>query len=73
MIYILRRIDKDDGKFDVYNAKVVRANNPHEARRLANRKVGDEGHIWTDSTMTTCRTVNPVGDNMIVITDFNAG
>jgi hypothetical protein len=36
---------------------VVRASNHDEARHIANKQVGEEGHIWTDYKLTTCRRV----------------
>ena len=56
MIYVLR-----SRKLDVQVQKVVRAKSPEEARMIANRKVGSEGHIWTDSKLSTCRFIVPDG------------
>lgn len=71
MIYILRQ--KEDVGLDEYDAKIVRAKDAKEARKVANERVGDEGQIWEDSTMVSCRSVNAEGKGKELLGSFNAG
>ncbi len=71
MFYILRQRGRIG--YDEYSAKVVRADNPKEARALANENVGDEGQIWSDSKMVSCNSIKAEGKSKIILGSFNAG
>jgi hypothetical protein len=71
MIYLLSRTDACG--YDEYDAKVVRASNEGEARRIANEHVGDEGRIWTNKDLVTCERIEPRGTSDVILASFNAG
>lgn len=71
MIYILERTDEIG--WDEYTGKVVRAESEQEARDIANKKTGDEGKIWTDTTKVTCEQVATDGASGAILEAFNAG
>lgn len=71
MIYLLSRKSKYD--YDEYDAKVIRAKNPKEAREIANKYTGDEGKIWTDTELVSCEKINLVGTSREILGSFNAG
>ena len=49
--------------------KVVRAFNAHEARRVADKHVGKEGHIWKHAHLTSCRLLRMSGRPFVVCED----
>lgn len=49
--------------------KVVRAENANEARRIANRDVGKEGHIWTRHEFVRCNKVKLAGRPVVLCED----
>ncbi len=69
-VYLLRQIGYVG--YDEFESKVVVAQNPEEARRLANIKTGDEGKIWNKPSMVACTEVN-LNVPSIVCEVFNAG
>lgn len=66
MIYLLKRLD--DVEFDEPFAKVVRAKNETEARRIA----ADDETEWIDE-MVSCELIEPEGDSEVILTDFQHG
>ena len=76
MLYLLKRESHgitDCLGYDEYHAKVVRAENPTQAREIANEVVGDEGKIWAEERRVTCEEISPVGQAEVILADFNAG
>jgi len=71
MIFLLTRADRV--RFDEFIAKVVRASNEDEARRIANHTVGDEGRSWDDQTIVKCELVTEDGPPKEILGSFNAG
>ena len=71
MIYLLER--KDAVEYDEYDAKIVRAKNPEEARAVANRHVGDEGRIWINKKAVSCRRIKPDAVSKEIMASFRAG
>ncbi len=71
MIYLLER--KDEIGYDEYDAKVIRAKNPEEARAIANRHVGDEGRLWAEKEIVSCRRVKPDAMGKEIMSSFRAG
>ena len=49
--------------------KIVRAANANEARRIANRDVGKEGHIWTRHEYVRCNKVRLAGRPVVLCED----
>ncbi len=70
-LYLLERINETD--WDEYAAKLIRAKNESGARELANKHTGDEGKIWNDSSLASCKVVSSSGVEEEIISDFNAG
>ncbi len=70
-IYFLKRIN--DKGHDMYDAKVVRAATPKEAREIANKITGDEGRIWTDTKKVWCSRVKENAKSCEILGSFNAG
>lgn len=71
MIFILKR--KDRIGWDEYEEMVVRADNEDEARRLANEDAGDEGQLWTDYEIVSCKVVSTLGEKEVILAAFDAG
>lgn len=71
MIWKLTR--KDSVGYDEYESKIVRAKSEKEARRIANKKVGDEGPLWEDPTYVSCERVLVHGPSKELLGSFNAG
>ena len=55
-IYLLEQIITPG--YDEYEAKVIIANKPIEARILANINTGDEGKIWKNPILVSCKEVD---------------
>ena len=71
-LYLLQRKYGDIG-YDEYTDHLVRAGSEKAARRLANQKTGDEGCIWDDESLVTCKKVREHGNRKMIISSFNAG
>ncbi len=70
-LYLLEQTG--DYGHDEFVAKLIRAKNRKSARKIANITTGDEGHIWQDAKLVSCKIVKPEGKEGIIIDDFNAG
>ena len=71
MIYKLTRTDYIS--YDEFREKVVRATSPYLARKIANEHVGEEGHIWANTSMVKCKRISEDGETCVISVDFNAG
>lgn len=72
MLWVLKRLS-DRPQYDVNNGFVIRASSEDVARIMASKVRGDEGaETWTDPRLSTCDRLWPVGDDEIVMQDFNA-
>jgi hypothetical protein len=69
-IYVLVR--NDEAGYDEYDSKVFVAKNEKRAREIANRHVGDEGEMWTDTRLVACEIVD-ISVEREVVGSFNAG
>lgn len=69
-VYLLQR--NSLVKHDENRAMVVVAEIPKQARGLANSQAGDEGKIWEDTSLVSCRKVT-TGRARIVLIDYKAG
>lgn len=54
-LYRLER--KDDVGYDEYEEKIVYAKTSSQARKIANEVVGDEGEIWTNIKLVSCKRI----------------
>jgi hypothetical protein len=64
---------KHNNDYDTVQAQIVRANDENEARRLANRNVGDEGPVWENPDEVSCKVLDLNGPPEVVLTDYKAG
>lgn len=69
-IYLLNRTD--DIGYDEYDSKIVVAETARRARKLANEHVGNEGTVWQNTEIVTCRQVSTTEEGE-VLASFNAG
>lgn len=60
-------------EYDTTDAVVVRANTARRARMLALTVQGDEGAIWTDPNLTSCRSLKLHGPEKVIIESFWQG
>ena len=70
-LYLLRA--KTDPEYDAYDAHLIRAEDAKGARRFANISPGDEGSIWEDPKLSSCRQLKIEGKLGIILSSFNAG
>ncbi len=70
-LYLLQR--KDEVYLDEFLAKIVRAKNATQARRIANKETGDEGNVWHFPLTTSCVRLKEDGKACVILADFNAG
>ena len=61
--------------YDVNQGFVVRAKSSYDARKIANGRAADEGTIWDNPNLTSCRRIGEVTPGAstkpgIVLTDF---
>lgn len=70
-LYLLE--SKRSVPLDAYESFLIRARDSKEARRIANIKHADEGHIWEDPKLSSCRKISDRGKPGIIISSFNAG
>ena len=70
-LYLLTRIDGAD--YDEYDAKLIRAKDERLARGFANKKPGDEGKIWHDKQLVSCKIITISGEFEEIIASFNTG
>jgi len=71
MLYLLKQ--KNDLHHDEFWGKVIRAKNVKEARRIANVRVADEGEIWENPKLTSCKIIKTEGKSEVILNDFHAG
>jgi len=69
-IYLLKRIFAPG--YDEYDGKVIIASSAKAARKIANLKYGDEGAIWTDSSLVICKEIL-LTMPLTVLESFNVG
>ncbi|MGI9408479.1 MAG: hypothetical protein ACR2OV_00295 [Hyphomicrobiaceae bacterium] len=73
-LFVLRRLDMDAPIYDANNGFVVRAGTALRARFIAAEHAADEGpETWKDANRSTCEALSDVGNDIIVMADFNAG
>jgi len=75
MLYLLRRQDDDVG-WDEYDGFVVCAASPQQARQVANAACADEGGVWGNAKLVSCRKIGCASKNTkvgIVLGSYNAG
>ena len=70
-LYLLK--EKRLGPYDSYDSHLIRAKDPKEARRIANIISADEGPIWGNPGLSSCRRIQEEGKSGIIISSFNAG
>lgn len=69
--YLLER-NPQTVRWDEYDAQIVCASSPQEARELC--VVGDEGSLpWLDSKLTTCKVIKPTKMAGMILASFRAG
>lgn len=71
-IYVLEVIDHNYVDYDSYDGKVVVAENEVQARKISNKRTGDEGKVWEDAKIVSCRIID-VGETRVVLASFRAG
>jgi len=59
--------------YDSYDAKVIRACNETEARKIANKTIGDEGKVWEDRIVVSCKIVEEVEKSKPILESYCAG
>jgi len=72
-MYLFLLTTKESPDWDSYDAHLVRAKDPQHARKLAQGTHGDEGPIWENPKLTSCRRIKEEGTPKIIISSFNAG
>ena len=70
-LYILKHTGKIG--YDEYTLKIVRAKNAKKARDEASIIYADEGDIWRDTKLVSCKQLKIDGKPGIIMSDFNAG
>ena len=70
-LFLLKK--KKPGPYDSFDAFLIRAKDPQKARNIANNIHADEGPIWEDPKLSSCRIVKEEGGPKIIISSFNAG
>lgn len=70
-IYILNR----EGQigYDEYDSMIVCAKTPKEARDIARENCGDEGAVWNDPELSTCKILKPGKTSAVILGSYNAG
>lgn len=72
-LWLLKVVDPYSPAYDVYSEKLIRAKRSVEARKMANEKTGDEGKIWEDVVKVSSKKIKEVGQDEIIIENFDAG
>lgn len=62
-LYLLCRHDNDVG-YDEYDAFIICAGSPREARQVANANCADEGGVWDNATLVSCRKIGQASRNV---------
>ncbi len=70
-IYLLKSLC--DRGYDAYRAKVIRSPGEMEARRFANENCGDEGRIWENPNLVSCKVLESIGPVEEILTDYKNG
>jgi hypothetical protein len=67
-LYVLKQIDFA-GHWDETIAKAILAPSERRARLLANKDTGDEGEIWENATLVSCKRID-LNVEQIILTEF---
>lgn len=74
MLFLIKRIKKEEPLYDAAIAFVVRASSDAHARQIASEQAGDEGKaIWFDAAETQCEVIEPNGPPEVLCRDFMNG
>jgi len=57
-LYLLER---EDGTYDEFDAKLIRAKSQRQARKIANESAGAEGEIWENKKRVDCTIITNKG------------